>query len=116
MGIVGRGRIEYINWKKRHINEEDLLWNQWYLEDNQMNILIINSISNEIQLLILRKKTVWEIWVVLEQMYETKKKDVHVYRLMNDIYSIRQEKKSVSGFYQILKAKWKDFDYHTEEK
>lgn len=42
--------------------------------------------SNEIQLLILRKEIVRDMWVVLERMYGTKKKDKRIYQLMKEVY------------------------------
>lgn len=39
---------------------------------------IIDSVSSEIQLSILRKETVINKWIILEQMYETKKKNICV--------------------------------------
>lgn len=77
---------------------------------------IVNSVSNEIQLLILWNEIIREMWTVLEKMYGTKKRDVRVYSLMKDVYSHRQWEKPVSEFYHILKAKWEDLNYYTDER
>lgn len=47
------------------------------------------------------------MWIVLEQMYGPKKKD---------IYSLHQRKKLVSDYYRVLKVKWEDSDYCTDKK
>lgn len=41
-----------------------------------------------------------EMWIILAQMYERKK--TYVYRLIKDTYAVN--------------SKWKDRDYHFEEK
>lgn len=107
MCIAGRGCIEYIN-----PNKDEQSWNQWYLENNKVETWIVNSMSSEIQSLNLRKKVIREMWMVLEQLYGLKKKDVCVYQLMNDIYSFHLDEKFVSGYYGALKAKQKVLNLH----
>ncbi|KAF3771980.1 hypothetical protein EJ110_NYTH59043 [Nymphaea thermarum] len=77
MGIVGWGRIAYVNGKKIEQYENSPAWGTWFFEDNQVKTWIINSVSFDIQPLILRKRTVRDMWVILEQMYGQKKKDVY---------------------------------------
>ncbi|KAF3783368.1 hypothetical protein EJ110_NYTH32050 [Nymphaea thermarum] len=111
VGIAGRGRIAYVNGRKVEPVEGSIAWDTWYLEDNQVKMWIINSVSSDIQPLILRKKTVW---VILEHMYGQKKRKVRVYQLMRDVYSLRQGTRSVAEFYAALKSKWEDLDYHSD--
>ncbi|KAF3782467.1 hypothetical protein EJ110_NYTH34295 [Nymphaea thermarum] len=77
MGIVGWGQITYVNGKKTEPLEASPAWDMWFLEDNQVKTCIVNFVSSDIQSLILRKKTARDMWVILEQMYGQKKKDVH---------------------------------------
>ncbi|KAF3778323.1 hypothetical protein EJ110_NYTH42474 [Nymphaea thermarum] len=114
MGIAGRGRIAYVNGKKVESAEDSMAWDTWYLEDNQVKTWIVNSVSPDIQPLILRKKTARDMWIILEQMYGQKKKKVRVYQLMKDVYSLRQGALSVADFYAALKSKWEDLDYHSD--
>lgn len=48
-------------------------------------------------------------------MYGAKRKDVEVYQLMKDIYTILQGEKIVSNYYHALKGKWEDLHYHMDE-
>ncbi|KAF3771992.1 hypothetical protein EJ110_NYTH58593, partial [Nymphaea thermarum] len=114
VGIAGRGRIAYVNGRKVEPIEGSIAWDTWYLEDNQVTMWIINSVSSEIQPLILRKKTERNMWVILEHMYGQKKRKVRVYQLMRDVYSLRQGTRSVDEFYAALKSKWEDLDYHSD--
>ncbi|KAF3794130.1 hypothetical protein EJ110_NYTH08174 [Nymphaea thermarum] len=114
MGIAGRGRIAYVNGRKVEPVEDSMAWDTWYLEDNQVKTWIVNSVSPDIQPLILRKKTARDMWIILEQMYGQKKKKVRVYQLMKDVYSLRQGALSVADFYAALKSKWEDLDYHSD--
>ncbi|KAF3775611.1 hypothetical protein EJ110_NYTH50009, partial [Nymphaea thermarum] len=114
VGIAGRGRIAYVNGRKVEPVEGSIAWDTWYLEDNQVKMWIINSVSSEIQPLILRKKTARDMWVILEHMYGQKKRKVRVYQLMRDVYSLRQGTRSVAEFYAALKSKWEDLDYHSD--
>ncbi|KAF3789192.1 hypothetical protein EJ110_NYTH09843 [Nymphaea thermarum] len=91
-----------------------MAWDTWYLEDNQVKTWIINSVSSNIQPLILRKKTARDMWVILEHMCGQKKRKVCVYQLMRDVYSLRQGTRSVAEFYAALKSKWEDLDYHSD--
>ncbi|KAF3773186.1 hypothetical protein EJ110_NYTH55910, partial [Nymphaea thermarum] len=114
VGIAGRGRIAYVNGIKVEPVEGSIACDMWYLEDNQVKMWIINSVSSEIQPLILRKKTAMDMWVILEHMYGQKKRKVRVYQLMRDVYSLRQRTRSVAEFYAALKSKWEDLDYHSD--
>ncbi|KAF3772051.1 hypothetical protein EJ110_NYTH58727 [Nymphaea thermarum] len=68
MGIVGHGWIAYINGRKPEPAETNGVWDTWFLEDNQVKTWIVNSVSVDIQPLILRKKTAKDMWVILEQI------------------------------------------------
>lgn len=69
--------------------------------------------SNDIQSLIIRKETAREMYIVLEQIYR-KRKDIHVYQLMKDMFSNMGEK-FVSDYYSALESKWEDLDYNTQK-
>ncbi|KAF3772915.1 hypothetical protein EJ110_NYTH56596 [Nymphaea thermarum] len=79
MGIAGRGRIAYVNGSKVEPAANSMAWDTWFLEDNQVKTWIVNSVSSDIQSLILRKKTARDMWVILKQMYGQKKRKVRVY-------------------------------------
>ncbi|KAF3775082.1 hypothetical protein EJ110_NYTH51389 [Nymphaea thermarum] len=61
MGIVGRGRIAYVNGRKVEPAADSMAWDTWFLEDNQVKTWIVNSVSPDIQPLILRKKTARDV-------------------------------------------------------
>ncbi|KAF3775436.1 hypothetical protein EJ110_NYTH50386 [Nymphaea thermarum] len=113
--IAGLGRIAYINGRKVEPHEKNPAWDTWFLENNQVETWIVNSVSSDIQPPILRKKTSRDMWVNLEQMYGQKKNNVHVYQLMKDIYALRQGDRSVAVFYAALKSKWEELDYYTDD-
>ncbi|KAF3778189.1 hypothetical protein EJ110_NYTH43956 [Nymphaea thermarum] len=115
MGIVGRGRIAYINGRKIEPTETNVAWDTWFLRDNQVKTWIVNSVSPEIQPLILRKSTARDMWVILELMYGQNKKIVRVYQLTNDVYSVRQDEHSVADFYAALKSQWEELDYYSDD-
>ncbi|XP_049935128.1 uncharacterized protein LOC126410301 [Nymphaea colorata] len=116
MGIAGRGRIAYINGRKPELAETSGVWDTWFLEDNQVKTWIVNSVSADIQPLILRKKTARDMWVILEQMYGQKKTTIRTYQLMKTVYGIRQRNLSVADYYGALKAKWEVLDYYYDIK
>ncbi|KAF3784879.1 hypothetical protein EJ110_NYTH27538 [Nymphaea thermarum] len=114
MGIVGRGRIDYIDGSNPEPARTSGVWHTWFLEDNQVKTWIVNSVSPEIQPLILRKKTARDMWVVLEQMYGQKKTAIRTYQIMKTVYGLRQGNSSVADYYGALKAKWEKLDYHSD--
>ncbi|KAF3772074.1 hypothetical protein EJ110_NYTH57733 [Nymphaea thermarum] len=70
MGIAGQGRIAYVNGRKVEPAADSMAWDTWFLEDNQVKTWIVNSVSPDIQPLILRKKTARDMWIILEQIVE----------------------------------------------
>ncbi|KAF3776059.1 hypothetical protein EJ110_NYTH48342, partial [Nymphaea thermarum] len=98
MGIAARDRMTYIDGSNPEPARTSGVWRTWFLEDNQVKTWIVNSISPDIQPLILRKKTARDMWVVLEQMYGQKKTDIRTYQ----------------NTYGALKAKWEELDYHSD--
>ncbi|KAF3772114.1 hypothetical protein EJ110_NYTH58722 [Nymphaea thermarum] len=105
MGIAGRGRMAYIDGSNPEPARTSGVWHTWFLEDNQIKTWIVNSVSAEIQPLILRKKTARDMWVVLEQMYGPKKTIIRTYQVMKTVYNLRQGNSSVAEYYGALKAK-----------
>ncbi|KAF3780197.1 hypothetical protein EJ110_NYTH39817 [Nymphaea thermarum] len=105
MGIAARDRMTYIDGSNPEPARTSGVWRTWFLEDNQVKTWIVNSISPEIQPLILRKKTAWDMWVVLEQMYGQKKTNIRTYQVMKTVYNLRQGSSSVAEYYGALKAK-----------
>ncbi|KAF3775028.1 hypothetical protein EJ110_NYTH51495 [Nymphaea thermarum] len=85
IGITSRGRLPYITGDKPAPSKTDPQWANWALEDSQVKVWIISSMSADIQPLILRKPTSFEMWNVLARMYGP------------------------------LKTKWEELDYHVED-
>ncbi|KAF3794298.1 DNA repair protein [Nymphaea thermarum] len=112
MGIAARDRMTYIDGSNPEPVRTSGVWRTWFLEDNQVKTWIVNSVSPDIQPLILRKKTARDMWVVLEQMYGQKKTDIRTYQVMKTVYNLRQGSSSVAEYYGALKAKWED--YHSD--
>ncbi|KAF3771734.1 hypothetical protein EJ110_NYTH59702, partial [Nymphaea thermarum] len=113
MGIAARDRMTYIDGSNPEPARTSGVWRTWFLEDNQVKTWIVNSVSPDIQPLILRKKTARDMWVVLEQMYGQKKTDIRTYQVMKTVYNLRQGSSSVAEYYGALKAKWEELDYHS---
>ncbi|KAF3794473.1 hypothetical protein EJ110_NYTH07485 [Nymphaea thermarum] len=97
IGITSRGRLPYITGDKPAPNKSDPQWATWALEDSQVKVWIISSVSADIQPLILRKPTSFDMWTVLAR---------------SSIYSLKQGDLSVAAFYAALKTKWEELDYH----
>ncbi|KAF3771865.1 hypothetical protein EJ110_NYTH59306 [Nymphaea thermarum] len=74
IGITSRGRLSYIAGEKPAPSKTDLRWATWALEDSQVKVWIISSVSADIQPLILRKSTTYDMWTVLARMYGHKKR------------------------------------------
>lgn len=72
---------------------------------------IINSALSDIQ-----KESARDMWLALEQKNGYKNKDNWVYQLMKDVYTLMQGDKFVVEFYNELKLKWEDLDYHCDAK
>ncbi|KAF3777030.1 hypothetical protein EJ110_NYTH46996 [Nymphaea thermarum] len=89
-GDCWSGCIVYVNGRKVESVETNVAWDAWFLEDNEVKTWIVDSVFPDIQPLILHKRTARDMWVILEQMYGQNKKDVRVYQLMKDVYSLRQ--------------------------
>ncbi|XP_031502234.1 uncharacterized protein LOC116265635 [Nymphaea colorata] len=114
MGIAARGRIAYIDGRNPELAKTSGVWDTWFLEDNQVKTWIVNSVSADIQPLILWKKTARDMWVVLEQMYGQKKRAIRTYQIVKTVYGLRQGNPSVADYYGALKAKWEELDYHSD--
>ncbi|KAF3787268.1 hypothetical protein EJ110_NYTH23490 [Nymphaea thermarum] len=80
IGITSRGRLPYITGDKPAPSKTDPQWATWALEDSQVKVWIISSVSADIQPLILRRPTSFDMWNVLAMIPETKweELDYHV--------------------------------------
>ncbi|KAF3785990.1 hypothetical protein EJ110_NYTH24012 [Nymphaea thermarum] len=116
IGITSRGRLSYITGDKPAPLKSDPQWATWALEDSQVKVWIINSVSSDIQPLILRKPTSFDMWTVLAKMYGRKKRHLRTYQIKRSIYSLTQGDLSVVVFYATLKTKWEEFDYHVTDE
>ncbi|KAF3774603.1 hypothetical protein EJ110_NYTH52752 [Nymphaea thermarum] len=85
IGITSRGRLSYITGEKPAPSKTDPRWATWALEDSQVKVWIISSVSADIQPLILRKATAYDMWTVLARMCGS------------------------------LKTKWEELDYHVND-
>ncbi|KAF3783760.1 hypothetical protein EJ110_NYTH31369 [Nymphaea thermarum] len=108
MGIAGCGRIAYIDGRNPEPARTSGVWDTWFLEDNQVKTWIVNSVSADLQPLILRKKTARDMWVILKQMYGQKKTVIRTYQVMKTVYGIRQGNSSIADYYGALKANMDD--------
>ncbi|KAF3771995.1 hypothetical protein EJ110_NYTH59018 [Nymphaea thermarum] len=115
IGITSRGRLPYITGDKPAPSKTDPPWATWALEDSQVKVWIISSVSADIQPLILRKPTSFEMWNVLARMYGRKKRVLRTYQIKRSIYSLKQGDLSVASFYAALKTKWEELDYHVND-
>ncbi|KAF3773236.1 hypothetical protein EJ110_NYTH55636 [Nymphaea thermarum] len=115
IGITSRGRLPYITGDKPAPSKTDPQWANWALEDSQVKVWIISSVSADIQPLILRKPTSFEMWNVLARMYGRKKRVLRTYQIKRSIYALKQGDLSVASYYAVLKTKWEELDYHVED-
>ncbi|KAF3783750.1 hypothetical protein EJ110_NYTH31422 [Nymphaea thermarum] len=115
IGITSRGRLLYITGDKPAPSKTDPQWANWALEDSQVKVWIISSVSADIQPLILRKPTSFEMWNVLARMYGRKKRVLRTYQIKRNIYALKQGDMSVASYYAALKTKWEELDYHVED-
>ncbi|KAF3772161.1 hypothetical protein EJ110_NYTH58478 [Nymphaea thermarum] len=116
IGITSRGRLSYITGDKPAPSKSDPQWATWALEDSQVKVWIISSVSSDIQPLILRKPTSFDMWTVLAKMYGRKKRHLCTYQIKRSIYSLTQGDLSVAAFYAVLKTKWEELDYHVTDE
>ncbi|KAF3771815.1 hypothetical protein EJ110_NYTH59450 [Nymphaea thermarum] len=116
IGITSRGRVSYITGDKPAPPKSDPQWKTWALEDSQVKMWIISSVSSNIQPLILRKPTSFDMWTVLAKMYGRKKRHLRTYQIKRSIYSLTQGDLSVAAYYAALKTKWKELDYHVTDE
>ncbi|KAF3775064.1 hypothetical protein EJ110_NYTH51466 [Nymphaea thermarum] len=79
IGITSRVRLPYITGEKPAPSKTDPQWATWALEDSQVKVWIISSVSADIQPLILRKSTSFDMWIVLARMYGRKKRVLRTY-------------------------------------
>ncbi|KAF3789765.1 Golgin candidate 3 [Nymphaea thermarum] len=115
IGITSRGRLPYITGDKPAPSKTDPQWANWALEDSQVKVWIISSVSADIQPLILRKPTSFEMWNVLARMYGRKKRVLRAYQIKRSIYALKQGDLSVASYYAALKTKWEELDYHVKD-
>ncbi|KAF3785187.1 hypothetical protein EJ110_NYTH18642 [Nymphaea thermarum] len=115
IGITSRGRLPYITGEKPAPSKTDPGWATCALEDSQVKVWIISSVSADIQPLILRKLTSYDMWTVLARMYGRKKRVLRIYQIKRIIYSLKQGDLSVTSFYAALKTKWEELDYHVND-
>ncbi|KAF3776023.1 hypothetical protein EJ110_NYTH38918 [Nymphaea thermarum] len=105
----------YITGDKPAPSKTDPQWANWALEDSRVKVWIISSVSADIQPLILRKPTSFEMWNVLARMYGRKKRVLRTYQIKRSIYALKQGDLSVASYYAALKTKWEELDYHVED-
>ncbi|KAF3786752.1 hypothetical protein EJ110_NYTH13484 [Nymphaea thermarum] len=115
IGITSRGRLQYITGEKPAPAKNDPQWATWTLEDSQVKVWLISSVSADIQPLILRKSTAYEMLTILARMYGRKKCVLHTYQIKRSIYALRQGESFVATFYAALKTKWEELDYHAND-
>ncbi|KAF3774480.1 hypothetical protein EJ110_NYTH53023 [Nymphaea thermarum] len=115
IGITSHGRLPYITGEKPAPSKTDPRWATWALEDSQVKVWIISSVSADIQPLILRKSTSYDMWTVLARMYGREKRVLRTYQIKRSIYSLKQGDLSVASFYAALKTKWEELDYHVND-
>ncbi|KAF3772375.1 hypothetical protein EJ110_NYTH58128 [Nymphaea thermarum] len=115
IGITSRGRLPYITGNKPAPSKTDPQWANWALEDSQVKVWIISSVFADIQPLILRKPTSFEMWNVLARMYGRKKWVLCTYQIKRSIYALKQGDLSVASYYATLKTKWEELDYHVKD-
>ncbi|KAF3771728.1 hypothetical protein EJ110_NYTH59709, partial [Nymphaea thermarum] len=101
MGIAGRGRIAYVNGRKVEPVETSVAWDTWFLEDNQVKTWIVNSVSSNIQPLILRKRTakavpLWELLDLLESV-RTARKQVTPWSFVGDLHPKKKNSRGRSS-------------------
>ncbi|KAF3788237.1 hypothetical protein EJ110_NYTH21388 [Nymphaea thermarum] len=116
IGITSRGRLSYITGDKPAPLKSDPQWETWALEDSQVKVWIISSVSSNIQPLILRKPTSFDMWTVLAKMYGRKKRHLRTYQIKQSIYSLTQGDLSVAAYYAALTTKWEELDYHVTDE
>ncbi|KAF3781473.1 hypothetical protein EJ110_NYTH36489 [Nymphaea thermarum] len=116
IGITSRGRLPYITGDKPPPLKSDPQWATWALEDSQVKVWIISFVSADIQPLILRKPTSFDMWTVLAKMYGRKKRHLRTYQIKRSIYSLKQGDMSVAAFYAALKTKWEELDHHVSDE
>ncbi|KAF3786617.1 hypothetical protein EJ110_NYTH25103 [Nymphaea thermarum] len=95
--------------------KSDPQWETWALKDRQVKVWIISSVSSDIQPLIWRKPTSFDMWTVLAKMHGRKKRHLRTYQIKQSIYSLTQGDLSVA-FYAALKTKWDELDYHVTDE
>ncbi|KAF3776301.1 hypothetical protein EJ110_NYTH48599 [Nymphaea thermarum] len=115
IGITSRGRLPYIIGERPAPSKTDPSWATWSLEDSQVKVWIISYVFADIQPLILRKSTSYDMWTVLARMYGRKKRVLRTYHIKRSIYSLKQGDLSVVSFYAALKTKWEELDYHVND-
>ncbi|KAF3786685.1 hypothetical protein EJ110_NYTH24854 [Nymphaea thermarum] len=115
IGITSRGRLPYITREKPAPSKIDPRWATCALEDSQVKVWIISSVSADIQPLIVRKSTSYDMWTVLARMYGRKKRVLRTYQIKRSIYSLKQGDLSVAAFNAALKTKWEELDYHVHD-
>ncbi|KAF3772212.1 hypothetical protein EJ110_NYTH58481 [Nymphaea thermarum] len=115
IGITSRGRLPYITGEKPAPSKTEPRWATWALEDSQVKVWIISSVFADIQPLILRKSTSYDMWTVLARMYGCKKRVLRTYQIKRNIYSLKQGDLSVASFYAALNTKWEELDYHVND-
>ncbi|KAF3772394.1 hypothetical protein EJ110_NYTH58076 [Nymphaea thermarum] len=113
--ITSRSRLHYITGEKPAPSKTNPQWATWALEDSQVKVWIISSVSADIQPLILRKSTAYDMWTVLAKMYGRKKRVLRAYQIKRSIYALKQGDLSVASFYAALKTKWEELDYHVND-
>ncbi|KAF3773998.1 hypothetical protein EJ110_NYTH54087 [Nymphaea thermarum] len=115
IGITSRGRLSYITGEKPALSKTDPRWATWALEDSQVKVWIISSVSADIQPSILRKSTAYDMWTMLARMYGRKKRVLRTYQIKRSIYALKQGDLSIASYFAALKTKWEELNYHVND-
>ncbi|KAF3780059.1 hypothetical protein EJ110_NYTH40083 [Nymphaea thermarum] len=115
IGITSRGRLPYITGDKPVPSKSDPQWATWALEDSQVKVWIISSVSYDIQPLILRKPTSFDMWTVLAKMYGRKKRHLRTYQICRNANHKREQRANTRTYVENLAqkepAEWREDDH-----
>jgi len=110
--LGGKMKFEFVDGSISPVFDEfDPLFCAWNRCNILVHSLLVNSVSPSIAQFIVFMESACDVWVDLKERF-AKSDLVRISELMQEIYSLQQDSKSVTTFYYELKILWEELEIY----
>jgi hypothetical protein len=113
MRIGARNKAGYHTGVMKKPNHEDPTFTTWITENQKVKSWLIDSMSPLLMQRFIRLPTAKEIWEAVSKTFYDGSDETHLFELNQKSFSIKQEGKSLSAYYNDLIALFQEIDRRT---